>query len=191
MTYTIETFRKAVNGDEKSIERTIVQFTPLVHKLVNMYLHMVPKHMEKDLVQEGKIGIVNGIRTFDLSRKVVPMTWMFWKVREAIQGAARKEKKHPKYTESIDEVDVGYDGEVNPKIDVPQIKEILLDRYGGPDTQGFKIICSKYGLFNHTKLTQSEIAKEFGVTKQAVSSCVARFTTSFRKKHPELIDLFR
>lgn len=191
MTYTIETFRKAVNGDEKSIEKTIVQFTPLVHKLVNMYSYMASNHMKEDLVQEGKIGIVNGIRTFDLSRNVVPMTWMFWKVREAIQGAARQEKKHPKYTESIDEVDVSYESDVNAKFNAPQIKEILLDRYGGPDTQGFKIICSKYGLFNHTKLTQSEIAKEFGVTKQAVSSCVARFTTSFRKKHPELIDLFR
>jgi RNA polymerase sigma factor (sigma-70 family) len=200
MTYTTETFRKAVNGDEKSIQETIVQFTPLVHRLVNKNSYMVNGHTKEDLVQEGVIGVINGIRTFDLDRPVVPMTWLFWKVREAIQKAAKKEGKHPKYTVPIDEIDLSYEeDDLNNKesLNLPQIKDILLNRYGSSDSPGYKVICLKYGLLGHRELKQSEIVKEINdagdvtISKQSVSQCIIRFSNSIRKRHPELAELIQ
>ena len=72
----IQTLAAAVKGDATSITAIVEQYTPLVHKIVSKYAWMAPKHTRDDLVQEGLLGVVRAIETFDLERGYRFMTWV-------------------------------------------------------------------------------------------------------------------
>jgi DNA-directed RNA polymerase specialized sigma subunit len=48
-----EVLHSAIKGDAKSISAIVQQYTPLVHKIVNKYAFMAPRHSREDLIQEG------------------------------------------------------------------------------------------------------------------------------------------
>jgi RNA polymerase sigma factor (sigma-70 family) len=100
-------FLDAVKGDAKAITAVVQQYTPLVHKIVNRYAWMSPSHSREDLVQEGLMGVVKAIETFDINRKVVPMTWVYPQVRGAVQSVARKDNRMPKFPLSLEQSDWG------------------------------------------------------------------------------------
>lgn len=191
--YTVDILRAAQQGDRKSIEKTLEQFTPSVHKMVNRYGFLANSYMKEDLIQEGMLGICKGIETFDFSKGVRPSTWIVWKVRGAVLGAARKEKNHPKYTESIDSLDMElpaetYDDYVEEG-ESSKIKNLLLKRFGDEKSMGYRIVCHKFGLYGHSELSQTEIKDKLGQSKQVVSGCISRLKKSLRTKHPELVNL--
>lgn len=197
MEYTEETFYKAVKGDEKAIEQTVEQFTPLVHKWVKRYVFMGKDHNYEDLVQEGRIGILNAIRTFDLDKKfngksLKPMTWVWWQVRGAVQTAARREKKNPKYALSLEQSDWGNNLEDPTMYEVKEdklpltIEEIIVAGCGSLDSKRAEIIKDRFGLLGRTAMRQGEVAKKYGLSKQAANSHISRFNKLVREKHPEL-----
>ena len=82
--------QKAVKGDARSISAIVEQYTPLVQKIVNKYAWMSPVHSREDLVQEGLLGVVRAIETFEVERGHRFMTWVYPKVRGAVAGHALK-----------------------------------------------------------------------------------------------------
>ena len=94
---TTDLLTRAIKGDARSITAIVNQYTPLVHKIVNKYAWMSPSHSREDLVQEGLLGVVKAIETFDLNRGTRFMTWVYPQVRGAVQGLARKDNRMPKY----------------------------------------------------------------------------------------------
>jgi RNA polymerase sigma factor (sigma-70 family) len=200
MTYTDEIFYDAVKGDPRAVEVTIRQYTPLVHKWVRRYKFMGQENMYEDLVQEGLMGIVKAIETFDLDYKVngkriKPMTWIWHKVRGSVQGAARREKKNPKYPLSLEQSDWGMNLEdVNVfelKEDriLPNIEQLLITGCGSLDSKRAQIVKDRFGLLGSKPLRQGEVAKKYGLTKQATNGHIARFSKIIREKHPELREL--
>jgi len=190
-----ETFYSAVKGDDKAVTEILLQYTPLVHKIVNKYSFMAPKHSREDLVQEGLLGIVKAIKTFDLDRKVAPMTWIYPNVRGAVQSVARKENKNPKYPLSLEQSDWGSNledpafYEVLDERAAELVKEIVLTGCGTLESKQAKIVCDRFGLFGKTAMRQGEVAKKYGLTKQAVQSHLARFHLKVRTTRPELAEL--
>ena len=77
--------QKAIKGDARSISAIVEQYTPLVHKIVNKYAWMSPAHSREDLVQEGLLGVVRAIKTFQIERGHQFMTWVYPQVRGAMQ----------------------------------------------------------------------------------------------------------
>lgn len=200
MTYTDETFFQAVKGDARAIEATIRQFTPLVHKWVRRYKFLGQDNMYEDFVQEGLMGIVKAIETFDVDYKVngksiKPMTWIWHKVRGSVQTAARREKKNPKYPLSLEQSDWGMNLEdVNVfelKEDrlIPNIEELLIKGCGSLDSKRAQIIKDRFGLLGAEPLRQGEVAKKHGLSKQATNGHIARFCKIIREKHPELKEM--
>jgi RNA polymerase sigma factor (sigma-70 family) len=97
MTFSVEDLKRAINGDQKAIERVITQYTPLVYKMVHKYGFMSDAHSYEDLAQEGFISIILALKSFNPPREVTLeswMTWLFWKVRDGVQSAARKDKRN-------------------------------------------------------------------------------------------------
>ena len=190
-----ETFYAAVNGDAKAITEVVKQYTPLVHKIVNKYSFMAPKHSREDLVQEGLLGIVKAIETFDPSQEVAPMTWIYPNVRGAVQGVARKENKNPKYPLSLEQSDWGSNledpsvYEVRDEKAAELVKEIVLTGCGTLESKQAQIVCDRFGLLGKTAMRQGEVAKKYGLTKQAVQSHLARFHRKVRTTRPELAEL--
>ena len=187
-----QTFYNAVKGDPKAVTEVIKQYTPLVHKLVNKYSWMAPKHSREDLVQEGLMGIVKAINTFDLEKGCKPMTWIYPQVRGAVQGVARKENRNPKYPLSLEQSDWAknledsHQFEVRDEVVSSFVHDIIIAGCGSLDSKRAKIVCSRYGLLGETPLRQGEVAAKFGMSKQAINSHISRFSKIVREKHPEL-----
>ena len=190
----IELLQKAIKGDPRSITAIIEQYTPLVHKIVNKYSWMSPAHSRDDLVQEGLMGVVTAIETFDLTRGYQFMTWVYPQVRGAVQGVARKDNRMPKYPLSIEQSDWGNNLEDTVQFEVKDeyasnfVRKILIAGCGSLESKRAQIVIDRYGLLGKSPMRQGEVAKKYGMTKQAVNSHIARFTKIVRDKHPELAE---
>jgi RNA polymerase sporulation-specific sigma factor len=188
----LTTLQAAVKGDPRSITSIVKQYTPLVHKIVNRYAWMSPQHSREDLVQEGLMGIVKAIETFDLERGTRFMTWVYPQVRGAVQGVARKDNRMPKYPLSLEQSDWGHNLEDSVQFEVRDefkasfIHDIIVAGCGSVDSKRAQIVCDRYGLLGRKPLRQGEVAHKYGMTKQAINSHIARFSKIIREKHPEL-----
>ena len=187
-----ELLQKAVKGDARSITSIVQQYTPLVHKIVNKYAWMSPTHSREDLVQEGLLGIVKAIETFDLDRGTRFMTWVYPQVRGAVQGVARRDNRLPKYPLSLEQSDWGHNLEDTVQYEVKDefkanlVHDLVIAGCGSLESKHAQIVCDRYGLLGRKELRQGEVAKKYGMTKQAINSHIARFTKIIREKHPEL-----
>jgi RNA polymerase sporulation-specific sigma factor len=192
-----ELLTNAVKGDARSITALVEQYTPLVHKIVNKYAWMSPSHSREDLVQEGLLGIVKAIETFDLERGTRFMTWVYPQVRGAVQGVARRDIKLPKYALSLEQSDWAKNLEDPSTFEVKDeyasnlVKDIVLAGCGSLESKRAQIVCDRYGLLGRPALRQGEVARKHGMTKQAINSHIARFTKIVREKHPELEALIK
>ena len=194
---TQETFYAAVKGDARAITAVVEQYTPLVHKIVNKYAWMSPKHSRDDLVQEGLLGIVKALETFDLERGYQFMTWVYPQVRGAVQAVARKDNRLPKYPLSIEQSDWSKNLEDTNQFELKDdfasnfVKEVIIAGCGSVNSKRAQIVCDRYGLLGRPALRQGEVAQKYGLTKQAVNSHIARFSKIVREKHPELEALIK
>ena len=185
-------FYAAVKGDANAITAVVKQYTPLVHKIVQKYSWMAPGHSREDLIQEGLIGVVKAIQTFDLNRQVAPMTWIYPQVRGAVQGVARKENKMPKFPLSLEQSDWGGNledvnhYEIHDEFKANFIRDLILTGCGSLDSKRAQIVCDRYGLLGRIPLRQGEVARKYNMSKQAVNSHIARFSKIIRDRHPEL-----
>jgi RNA polymerase sporulation-specific sigma factor len=184
--------QKAVKGDARSISAIVEQYTPLVHKIVNKYAWMSPSHSREDLVQEGLVGVLKAIRTFDIERGNRLMTWVYPNVRIAVQSAARKDHKLPKFPLSLEQSDWGSNledpscFEVKDEFKANFVRDIILAGCGSLDSKRALIVCDRFGLLGRKPMRQGEVAKKYGLTKMAVQSHLAGFHKKIRTKFPEL-----
>lgn len=192
-----DTLLKAIKGDSKAITAIVEKYTPLVHKTVNRYAWMSPQHSKEDLVQEGLLGIVRAIETFDTSRNLQFMTWVFPQVRGAVQGVARKEYRAPRYCLSLEQSDWAKNLEDPNQYEIQEefasnlVRKIVLAGCGSLDSKRAQIVCDRYGLLGRKPMRQGEVASKYGMSKQAVNSQIARFSKIVREKHPELEALIK
>lgn len=192
MTIDKDTIAKAAKGDARSMRAVIDQYTPLVHKLVNRYAFMAPKHSREDLVQEGFIGLVKAIRKYDPELPTCFMTVAFPSVRGAVQGMARRENRNPKYPLSLEQSDWGGNLEDPNQFEIKdeglaaRVKEIILAGCGTLESKQAQIVCDRFGLLGKEAMRQGDVAKKYGLSKQAVQSYIARFHRKVRTAHPEL-----
>jgi len=184
--------QKAVKGDGRSITKIVEQYTPLVHKIVNKYAWMSPSHSREDLVQEGLLGIVKALETFDICRGYRFMTWVYPQFRGAVQSVARKDNRLPKYPLSLEQSDWGHNLEDTVQYEVQDeykanlVREIIIAGCGSVYSKRAQIVCDRFGLLGRKPLRQGEVARKHGMTKQAVNSHISRFSNIIRAKHPEL-----
>ena len=187
-----DTLLKAVKGDPLSITKIVEQYTPLVHKIVRKYAWMAPSHSREDLVQEGLLGVVRALETFDVTRGTRLMTWVYPQVRGAVQGVARKEKRLPKYPLSLEQSDWGGNledtrvYEVRDEFKANFVRDLLIAGCGSMESKRAQVVCDRFGLLGRPALRQGEVAKKHGLSKQAVQSHLASFHKRIRDKHPEL-----
>jgi len=188
----LNTLQAAVKGDARSISKIVEQYTPLVHRMVQNYSWMSSPHSQEDLVQEGLMGIVKAIETFDFERGTKFMTWCYPQVRGAIQSVSRRESRLPRYPLSLEQSDWGGNLEDSVRFEVQDefkasfIHDIIVAGCGSVDSKRAQIVCDRYGLLGRKPLRQCEVAEKYGMSKQAVNSLIVRFSTIIREKHPEL-----
>jgi RNA polymerase sporulation-specific sigma factor len=189
----LELVRRAQNGDKRSLNQLICKYEPLIHKYSRKYGWMAPAHSYEDLVQEGRIAVYRAAMAFEPERGFRFLTLAFTYVRGGVQTLARREKRHPRYTTSVEQSDLAKRLEditqsKELKMDTPteKVREMMDTICGGLETKRAQILCDKFGLFGRKELRNVEIAEKYGLTKQAVQSYVIKFRNRARKLYPEL-----
>lgn len=187
----------AIKGDARSITKIVNQYTPLVHKIVNKFAWMAPSHSREDLVQEGLMGIVKALNTFEIERGYQFMTWVYPQIRGAVAGVARKENRNPKYALSLEQSDWAQNledvqvFELTDAYPEDMIEEIIVAGCGSLDSRRAQIVCDRYGLLGRPQMRQGEVARKYGLTKQAVQSYISRFKNAVQYKESKLEALIK
>ncbi len=196
-----QTFFDAKNGDENAKKIVIEAFTPLVHMWAHEYIFLCQPHMYEDLVQEGIIGILKAIDTFDTDRRsngkpIKPSTWVWWKVRAEVQSAAKRlGRYHRNSISSLNKSDELNLEELHvfshrdSDLLSLDVEKLIIDGCGSLDSVRAKIIKDKFGLMGAIPMKHRDVAKKHGVSKQTANTQVVKFGNIIRSRFPELKEM--
>ena len=184
---------KAQAGDRKAMTQLLSQYERLCHKMARKFGFTANNHDHEDLVQEGRIGIIRAIKTYDPSHGAKPLTWLYYHCRGAIVTAGRIDRRQPAYPLSFEDSPRAYNiedpsQETVVRDDLPRnlVYRLIEECCGGLHTKRAKIIMDRYGLLGHPELRNCECAEKYGLTKYAINSHTYSFKRKVRDRFPEL-----
>lgn len=187
------TIAKAQGGCRQSQTQIIQKYERLVHKLARKYAFTAQSHVHDDLTQEGFIGLLNAVRSYDTSKGAKFMTWAYYHIRGSITACGRVDRKQPKYPYSLEDCARAYNVEdpsqtITVKTDVPDglIRKVVEECCGGLSTKRAQIVIDRFGLFGKKELRNCECAAKYNITKYAVNTHVYAFKKKAALRFPEL-----
>lgn len=180
-------------GDRRSERAILVKYERLVHKLAWKYSFTAPSFTHDDLIQEGNIGLLNAMRSFDPDRGAKFMTWAYYHIRGALTSCGRSDQRQPKYPQSLEDCPRAYNivdptQDIDVKDDLPEnIARTLIESCcGGMETKRAKVVIDRFGLFGNKELRNCETAEKYNITKYAVNTHVYAFKKKAAEKFPFL-----
>ncbi len=189
----LEYIKRAQNGDKFAQAAIVKQYERLCHKQARKYAFTAPNHDHDDLVQEGRIGLLKAIKSFDRTNGASFMTWAFYHVRGSIAGCGRIDSKQPRYPHSIEDCPRAYNIEdpsqeiqIHDDVSSSMIYCILEECCGGLHTKRASIVMDRFGLLGRKELRNCECAKKYNLTKYAVNSHIYQFKKKAKARYPQL-----
>ena len=195
MTDTAENLlvKSAQGGDRRAQRQVLKKYERLVHKLAWKYAFTATSHTHEDLTQEGYIGLLSAIRTYDPDRGAKFMTWAYYHVRGAITSCGRYDRRQPRYPYSLEDCPRAYNvedptQEIEVRMDMPTefVRTVVAECCGGLETKRAKVVADRFGLFGNAELRNCEAAAKYGMTKYAVNAHVYAFKKKAAARFPEL-----
>ena len=187
--------KKAKAGSTRAQAAILDKYDRLCHKLARKFAFTAPSYQHEDLAQEGRIGLLNAIQSYDIEYGASFMTWAFYHVRGAIAGAGRTDAKQPRYPLSVEDCPRAYnvedpsqDIELRDDLSTEFIKTLIEKTCGGLNTKRANIVMDRFGLLGRQELRNCECAEKYGLTKYAVNSHTYSFKRKAREMFPELED---
>ncbi len=186
---------KAKQGDSRAQRVILDKYERLCHKLARKFAFTAPSYQHEDLVQEGRIGLLQAMRSFDPENGASFMTWAFYHVRGSIAGCGRIDNKQPRYPLSVEDCPRAYNiedpaQEVQVRDDLPGefIRTLIEKTCGGLNTKRANIVMDRFGLLGRKELRNCECAEKYGLTKYAINSHTYSFKRKARDMFPHLED---
>lgn len=183
----------AQSGDRDAELRLIVNYERLVHKLAWKHSYLLSSYTHDDLTQEGTIGLLKAIRTYDSTKGTKFLTWAYYQVRGAISACNRASQRQPIYSLPLENCPGAYlvsDPTQTLKIkdEIPNdVVETLIDSCcGGFKTRRAEVVIDRFGLFGRTELRNCEAAAKYNISKFAVNTHVYAFKKKAAKEFPFL-----
>jgi RNA polymerase sigma factor (sigma-70 family) len=159
-------------------KKLVEEWYPLVELVVNRMLQGGYKNLKQhrdDLISEGVIGLYNGIETFIKGAGSSEVSWYSRKIKTAIQSYIRdyEGKGGSSCDISIDDIQIPDEGGqyVDPDFE-------MIDKYE-PEDEVRKAI---YHRILMGGATYKDLAKEFGLTPQAVRRRKQKLMKSLKKQ---------
>lgn len=190
----MEAIRKCNMGDKGARSLLIEHNLRLVAHIVKKF--ETNEHDIDDLIGIGTIGLIKGIDTYSLGKKVKLMTYVAKCIENEILMYFRADKKNSKNISIYDGISYDKEGNEITILDILKTPEPdFIEEIYKNDNIGFlreymrvltdrerEILIKRYGLNGEDEVTQKEIAKEMGISRSYVSRIEKRATTKILRE---------
>lgn len=181
---TLRLWEVAKRGDRDAIDRLIRTNLRLIYKLVLRYTAVVALEADKDLVQEAIVGFIDAIKSYNPA-KASFRTHAVWRIREQLRSVTRKAVREwtclslDEPTLRTPECIVGcrridsLDSESPDPLDTCLDMELTSKLYeaiaNALSAEQQHTLVQYYGLDGRKPISGPKLAKDLGVTPQAIS----------------------
>lgn len=190
----MEAIRKCNMGDNGARSLLIEHNLRLVAHIVKKF--ETNEHDIDDLIGIGTIGLIKGIDTYSLGKKVKLTTYVAKCIENEILMYFRADKKNSKNISIYDGISYDKEGNEITILDILKTPEPdFIEEIYKNDNIGFlreymrvltdrerEILIKRYGLNGEDEVTQKEIAKEMGISRSYVSRIEKRATTKILRE---------
>lgn len=190
----MEAIRKCNMGDKRARSLLIEHNLRLVAHIVKKF--ETNEHDIDDLIGIGTIGLIKGIDTYSLGKKVKLTTYVAKCIENEILMYFRADKKNSKNISIYDGISYDKEGNEITILDILKTPEPdFIEEIYKNDNIGFlreymrvltdrerEILVKRYGLNGEDEVTQKEIAKEMGISRSYVSRIEKRATTKILRE---------
>ena len=190
----MEAIRKCNMGDKGARSLLIEHNLRLVAHIVKKF--ETNEHDIDDLIGIGTIGMIKGIDTYSLGKKVKLTTYVAKCIENEILMYFRADKKNSKNISIYDGLSSDKEGNEITILDILKTPEPdFIEEIYKNDNIGFlreymrvltdrerEILIKRYGLNGEDEVTQKEIAKEMGISRSYVSRIEKRATTKILRE---------
>lgn len=190
----MESIRKCNMGDKGARSLLIEHNLRLVAHIVKKF--ETNEHDIDDLIGIGTIGLIKGIDTYSLGKKVKLTTYVAKCIENEILMYFRADKKNSKNISIYDGISYDKEGNEITILDILKTPEPdFIEEIYKNDNIGFlreymrvltdrerEILIKRYGLNGEDEVTQKEIAKEMGISRSYVSRIEKRATTKILRE---------
>lgn len=190
----MEAIRKCNMGDKGARSLLIEHNLRLVAHIVKKF--ETNEHDIDDLIGIGTIGLIKGIDTYSLGKKVKLTTYVAKCIENEILMYFRADKKNSKNISIYDGISYDKEGNEITILDILKTPEPdFIEEIYKNDNIGFlreymrvltdrerEILIKRYGLNGEEEVTQKEIAKEMGISRSYVSRIEKRATTKILRE---------
>lgn len=190
----MEAIRKCNMGDKGARSLLIEHNLRLVAHIVKKF--ETNEHDIDDLIGIGTIGLIKGIDTYSLGKKVKLTTYVAKCIENEILMYFRADKKNSKNISIYDGISYDKEGNETTILDILKTPEPdFIEEIYKNDNIGFlreymrvltdrerEILIKRYGLNGEDEVTQKEIAKEMGISRSYVSRIEKRATTKILRE---------
>lgn len=182
------------NGDKEARNKLILHNLRLVAHIVKKFESS--SNDTDDLIGIGTVGLIKGIDTYSMDKKVRLTTYIAKCAENEILMYFRSNKKNSKNVSIYDSISYDKEGNEITVLDILKTKDpdflediylkdniTLLYKYLNILTpREKKIIIKRYGLNNEDEMTQKEIAKAMGISRSYVSRIEKRAITKILRE---------
>ena len=184
------TIRKAQNGDKRAFDKAVESNLRIVWSIAAHYQYL---DNFNDILQNGNIGLIKAVETFDVSRGTKFSTWALEQIRKYIlmgvdnesrvvrQGAHEIKAKSNYSAVSMDAPISNSEGEDKTYLDT-FASDLSADNFSHKESMQYKlncllndlpnrekdILCMLFGFGYDREYSQYEVAKKYDMTEERV-----------------------
>lgn len=190
-----EYVKLSLAGDKTAKNKLVEHNLRLVAHIIKKYYHCVSD--QDDLVSIGTIGLIKAVNTYNPDKKIKLSSYASRCIENEILMHFRNCKKSAQDISLNEAIDSDKDGNPLTLMDIMATEDCIIDDIDTKinleklytymkevlDEREIEILTLRFGLKNHTPLTQREIAKLLNISRSYVSRIEKKALETLRKKY--------
>ena len=190
-----EYIKLSLSGDKRSKNKLVEHNLRLVAHIIKKYYHCVSD--QEDLVSIGTIGLIKAVNTYNPDKKIKLSSYASRCIENEILMHFRNCKKSAQDISLNEAIDSDKDGNPLTLMDIMATEDCIIDDIDTKinleklytymkevlNEREIEILTLRFGLKNHSPLTQREIAKLLNISRSYVSRIEKKALEALRKKY--------
>ena len=190
-----EYIKLSLAGDKTAKNKLVEHNLRLVAHIIKKYYHCVSD--QDDLVSIGTIGLIKAVNTYNPDKKIKLSSYASRCIENEILMHFRNCKKSAQDISLNEAIDSDKDGNPLTLMDIMATEDCIIDDIDTKinleklytymkevlNEREIEILTLRFGLKNHTPLTQREIAKLLNISRSYVSRIEKKALETLRKKY--------